>query len=77
MSIICKCRHCKSVLGTIDQDHFDTIMDQLQRISMSDSIDQFIQIEEHGVASIQVICENCEEALGKYPEYHELDYFLQ
>ena len=76
MSIIYKCRHCEHVIGKIDQQVVDTSMLGWEQLSTEDKQDM-IQYQSNGDIHIKSICEDCEDSLGRYPEYHELDYFIQ
>ncbi|HLR74790.1 MAG TPA: anti-sigma-F factor Fin family protein [Virgibacillus sp.] len=76
MSIVYKCRHCGHVIGKIEQNVVDTSMLGWDQLSADDK-KEMIQYNVNGDIHIKAICENCEESLGRHPEYHELDYFIQ
>lgn len=76
MSIIYKCRHCGQDIGKLEQQIVDTAMLGLDKLSIGEA-KEMIQFKQNGDVHIQAICENCEETLGHYPHYHELDFFLQ
>src|SRR5690625_4705373 len=76
MSIVYKCRHCGHVIGTIEQQIVETSMLGWDILSPEDRQDM-IHYQQNGDIHIKAICENCEDSLGRHPEYHELDYFIQ
>ncbi|TXL63446.1 anti-sigma-F factor Fin family protein [Cerasibacillus terrae] len=76
MAIIYNCRHCGYEIGKLQQQFIDTAQLGWDQLSIEDR-QKMIQYEANGDISIQSICENCQEALGNHPEYHELDFFIQ
>lgn len=76
MSMVYKCRHCGQIIGELKQHILDTSMLGWDKLSMKDKY-EMIHHQNNGDVHIQAICENCEETLGKYPQYHELDFFIQ
>jgi len=76
MSIDYKCRHCEHVIGQLDRENITESQLGINELSTDDK-KEMIQYQSNGDIHIQTICENCEDSLGKHPQYHELDYFLQ
>lgn len=76
MSIVYTCRHCGHVIGKLDQQLVNTSVLGWDNLSAEDKIDM-IHYRSNGDVHIKTICENCEESLGRHPEYHELDFFIQ
>lgn len=75
MAIIYNCRHCGSEIGRLNQRFIDTLQLGWNHLSLEDR-KKMIHYEPNGDVSIQSICEDCQETLGRYPEYHELDFFI-
>ncbi|NBJ71250.1 MULTISPECIES: anti-sigma-F factor Fin family protein [Clostridia] len=76
MTIVYLCRHCGQKIGSIQQQVMDSSILGFDQLSVKDK-EEMIIYKPNGDMYIQVICENCEEALGHHPHYHELDFFLQ
>lgn len=76
MSIIYKCRHCGQHVGELDQSMVETSSLGWDQLSKEEQ-QEMIHYKENGDVHIQTICESCEATLGAYPEYHELDFFIQ
>ncbi|MTT32988.1 DUF2757 family protein [Terrilactibacillus sp. BCM23-1] len=76
MNIIYKCRHCGAKIGSIRSDHieestlgFDHLTDHERQ--------EMIQSNQEGQIQVMAICEDCQETLDKYPEYHQWETFIQ
>lgn len=76
MSIVYKCRHCGHVIGEIEQTILDSTTLGWDQLSVEEK-KEMIHYLSNGDVHIQSICESCEESLSRYPEYHELDFFIQ
>lgn len=75
-SIVFKCRHCASTIGTVSQQHVTEAMLGIHTLTEEEQ-NEMIHYKENGNMHIQSICEQCEETLGNYPEFHALHYFIQ
>ncbi|WP_216831200.1 anti-sigma-F factor Fin family protein [Alkalihalobacterium elongatum] len=76
MAIHYQCRHCQLNLGKIEattlsstQLGFDHLND-LERKEM-------INYDGNGNVHVKVICEDCQEALDRNPDLHQLESFIQ
>ncbi|MEQ6377527.1 anti-sigma-F factor Fin family protein [Bacillaceae bacterium S4-13-58] len=76
MAIIYQCRHCNQQLGSMDEEVVDTSTLGINSLSHEER-KTMIQYKDNGDVHIQVICENCQEALDRNPDFHELDTFIQ
>lgn len=76
MSFVYVCRHCGHVIGKLNKRAFSTSRLGLDQLSSSEKR-EMIHHQENGDIHIQSICENCEDLLGNFPHYHELDFFIQ
>lgn len=71
------CRHCGTDLGVLDTNEavsFEKL--GLSSLSIEERM-EMIQYEPDGSISIKSICEDCQEALSKNPEYHQWTTFIQ
>ncbi|WP_067729694.1 anti-sigma-F factor Fin family protein [Oceanobacillus damuensis] len=76
MSIIYNCRHCGQRIGKLEQKVVDASMLGFDQLSKKEK-KEMIHYDSNGDIQINTICENCEQALGQHPNYHELDFFIQ
>ncbi|RLL41682.1 DUF2757 family protein [Oceanobacillus piezotolerans] len=76
MSIVYSCRHCGQQIGKLDQKVVDTSILGFNQLSVKEK-EEMIHYQDNGNILVKSICESCEESLGRYPEYHELDFFIQ
>jgi hypothetical protein len=69
------CRHCGTNLGSIEQAsiHSETLglhkLTNLERQEM-------VAYDPSGNIHITSICEDCQEALERNPEYHQYDFLI-
>ncbi|TCP22543.1 uncharacterized protein DUF2757 [Scopulibacillus darangshiensis] len=76
MDVIYKCRHCGTKVGHIEANAFrtnDLGFDQLTAEERKD----MIQYDDNGHIHVSTICEDCQEALERNPEFHQWDTFIQ
>lgn len=76
MTIRYKCKHCRQVLGTLEQQQVDTNALGWQHLSVQEK-KEMIHYLSNGDIEINAICEDCQDTLAHNPEYHALDYFIQ
>jgi hypothetical protein len=76
MAIDYVCRHCNHNVGKLDQRAasaselgFDHLNEQ-ERMEM-------IEYKKNGDMTVKTICEDCQEALQRNPDYHQLETFIQ
>ncbi|WP_079707617.1 anti-sigma-F factor Fin family protein [Paraliobacillus ryukyuensis] len=75
MAIRYTCRHCKKLVGTIEQKQVHAQALGLDFLSTEDR-KEMIRYDANGNMNISVICEDCQEILEHYPDYHALDSFI-
>ncbi|WP_210367661.1 anti-sigma-F factor Fin family protein [Bacillus sp. REN3] len=75
MAIHYFCRHCGTNIGSLDSvsvhsEHlgFHKLTDTERR--------EMISYERNGDIHIQSICEDCQEALERNPDFHQNDYLI-
>lgn len=76
MNIKYKCRHCGTEVGTINNQYFHTHKLGFDQLDV-DERQEMIQHETSGDITVKTICEDCQEALERNPEYHEWENFIQ
>ncbi|WP_010649002.1 anti-sigma-F factor Fin family protein [Oceanobacillus massiliensis] len=76
MAIIYNCRHCGQTIGKLEQKVMDASLLGLNQLSNRE-MEEMVHYSRNGDIQIHTICENCEQALGQHPHYHELDFFIQ
>ncbi|MCE7791256.1 anti-sigma-F factor Fin family protein [Salipaludibacillus sp. CUR1] len=69
------CRHCRQKIGDLDVD-IDRRQLGLEQLTEQDE-QEMIEYDKQGNVYIRIICEECEQALAKFPDYHEQDTFIQ
>lgn len=75
MSILLQCRHCGDAIGSVAKSDVSETMLGIDTLSQKEH-EEMIEYKEDGTMVIQSICEQCEDTLTKYPEFHELHYFI-
>ncbi|WP_368502894.1 anti-sigma-F factor Fin [Alkalihalophilus sp. As8PL] len=75
MAIHYKCRHCRTNIGQID-NHTDATSLGFGHLT-SQERQEMLTYENNGDIHVNVICEDCEEALTRNPNFYELDTFIQ
>lgn len=76
MAIVYKCRHCKQLIGRIEQAFVDTTALGWQTLTANER-KEMVHYATNGDIEMHVICEDCQETLEHYPDYHALDTFIQ
>jgi len=76
MAIHYFCRHCGIKVGSLED--LSLYSDQLGFHHLTnDERKEFIQYLPNGDIHVKIICEDCQEALERNPEFHGLDNFIQ
>ncbi|MFC0472886.1 anti-sigma-F factor Fin family protein [Halalkalibacter kiskunsagensis] len=75
MAIHYQCRHCKTKLGSIEQEMHSETLGFTQLTSRERA--NMLSYNENGDIHVQAICEDCHEALARTPELYELDNLIQ
>lgn len=76
MAIIYQCRHCKREIGQLDDRSVEAQQLGFPVLTNEERMDM-IAYEHNGDMRVNVICEDCQEALERNPIYHQLDQFIQ
>ncbi|MBD3108970.1 anti-sigma-F factor Fin family protein [Bacillus sp. AGMB 02131] len=76
MDLYYTCRHCQSNIGMVREQSATWQQLGFHRLSASDYHD-LIRYDANGNMHVQVICEDCEEALQHNPSLHGIDYIIQ
>lgn len=76
MALHYTCRHCGHRIGSIDHEMIDISRLGFQLLT-NDERQEMITSAENGDMIVKTICEDCQEALDRHPEFHEVDTFIQ
>lgn len=76
MAIHYNCRHCGVNVGTIDSSSLHSESLGLQFLT-NDERKDMIAYQSNGDITIKTICEDCQEALERNPEFHQYEQFIQ
>ncbi|WP_339149921.1 MULTISPECIES: anti-sigma-F factor Fin family protein [unclassified Sutcliffiella] len=76
MAIHYHCRHCGYKVGTIDSKSVFT--EELGFHQLSDTErHEMITYQQNGDVHVKTICEDCQEALDRNPDWHDQERFIQ
>jgi hypothetical protein len=76
MAIYYNCRHCGVNVGTIDSSSLHSESLGFQLLTNEERKDM-ITYQQNGDIMIKTICEDCQEALERNPEFHQYKQFIQ
>lgn len=76
MAIHYYCRHCGTKIGSIDQIPVHSESLGLHKLSEQERL-EMVSYDSSGDIRITSICEDCQEALERNPDYHQLDFLIQ
>lgn len=76
MAIHYRCRHCKTHVGTIDHHTVNAAHLGFETLS-SEERQELLSYKENGDIEVTTTCEDCQDSLERYPEYHTLKSFIQ
>lgn len=76
MAIHYHCRHCGVNVGTIDRASVNSESLGFDHLTTDDR-KEMITYQSNGDMTIKTICEDCQEALERNPDYHEYEQFIQ
>lgn len=75
MDVIYKCRHCGTTVGHIAANVFHTDDLGFSQLTAEERKDMIEYKDDH--IYVETICEDCQEALERNPEFHQWDTFIQ
>lgn len=75
MTVRYKCRHCEMEIATLPFDADETIR-KLHKFEVGE-VDDYIEKGKDGETTVHCICEQCEDSLRQFPNYHALNKWLQ
>ncbi|MGG5254545.1 anti-sigma-F factor Fin family protein [Neobacillus sp. SM06] len=76
MAIHYHCRHCGTKLGSVDKISIHSESLGLHKLTEQER-NEMVTYGQDGDIHISSICEDCQEALERNPEYHQMDYLIQ
>jgi hypothetical protein len=69
------CRHCGTNLGSIERTSIHSETLGLHKLTERER-QEMVSYDSSGDIHIAAICEDCQEALERTPDYHQYDYFI-
>jgi hypothetical protein len=69
------CRRCGTDIGRIDHKEMSYSRLGFNNLSLEERM-EMLHYETNGDLHVKVICEDCQESLERYPDYHALHTFL-
>lgn len=76
MAIHYHCRHCGAKLGSIDSFSIHSETLGLHKLTEQER-SEMVTYSQDGEIHITSICEDCQEALERNPDYHQFDFLIQ
>jgi hypothetical protein len=77
MEVLYHCRHCGTEVGRIKGDVFRTDQLGFDSLDSEERINYISYDEPNGHINVSTICEDCQEALERNPDLHQLDNIIQ
>ena len=75
MAIHYHCRHCGTNLGSIEQASIQSETLGIHKLTNLER-QEMVAYDPSGDIHITSICEDCQEALERNPEYHQYDFLI-
>ncbi|AST93984.1 anti-sigma-F factor Fin [Sutcliffiella cohnii] len=76
MAIHYHCRHCQCGVGSIENASVFSEALGFHHLS-DDERQEMISYQQNGDIHVQTICEDCQEALNRNPDFHQYEKFIQ
>lgn len=76
MAIHYHCRHCGMKLGSLSQSSIHSETLGLHKLTEQER-HEMVRYGQDGDIHITSICEDCQEALERNPDYHQFDFLIQ
>ncbi|MDQ0202129.1 anti-sigma-F factor Fin family protein [Neobacillus ginsengisoli] len=76
MAIHYHCRHCGTKLGSIENASIHSETLGLHKLTEQERQEMVAYDLSAGDINITAICEDCQEALERNPEYHQYDFLI-
>lgn len=76
MAVKYYCRHCQVMVGELEQSVLDSAQLGFHHLNEQERSD-LISYQSNGDIHVKTICEDCQEALERNPEFHQLEKFIQ
>jgi hypothetical protein len=69
------CRHCGTQIGSIEQSYIQSETLGLHKLT-NEERQEMVAYDESGNMLISAICEDCQEALERNPDFHQYDFLI-
>ncbi|HET6871503.1 MAG TPA: anti-sigma-F factor Fin family protein [Sporolactobacillaceae bacterium] len=77
MEVLYHCRHCRTEVGRIKGDVFRTDQLGFNLLDNEERLNYISYDVPNGLINVSTICEDCQEALERNPDLHQLDNIIQ
>ena len=77
MAIRYHCRHCETEIGSLPFESAQAVLNLVGKLDETEKGEQFLKFEDDGELTVRCICEQCEQSLQQFPDYHTLKKWLQ
>jgi hypothetical protein len=76
MALHYHCRHCGVSVGSIDAISVSSEQLGFDHLT-NDERQEMITYQQNGDMYIKTICEDCQDALNRNPDFHQYESFIQ
>ncbi|MGO4890189.1 anti-sigma-F factor Fin [Anaerobacillus sp. MEB173] len=76
MAIHYHCRHCNVEVGRLESNHYDSSQLGFNHLDHEER-NEMISYDASGDMHVKTVCEDCQEALERNPDFHQHELFIQ
>lgn len=76
MPIYYNCRHCGTQIGQLKDEIYRADQLGFNHLTAAERR-EMIHYDENGDVLVKTVCEDCQEALERNPEFHQFTSFIQ
>lgn len=76
MAITYSCRYCGTQIGQLQNEIYHAEALGFDHLTAEERR-EIIHYDDNGDVQVKTVCEDCQEALERNPDYHQLTSFIQ
>lgn len=76
MAIHYRCRHCGVDVGKLENNQYDAARLGFNHLNQDEKTDM-LSYDSSGNMHVKTVCEDCQEALERNPDFHQHQTFIQ
>ncbi|HET7629487.1 MAG TPA: anti-sigma-F factor Fin family protein [Bacillales bacterium] len=76
MAITYQCRYCGTQIGQLQNEFYHAEQLGFNHLTVEERR-EMIHYNDNGEVLVKTVCEDCQEALERNPDYHQLKSFIQ